>query len=260
MSLAMARSQSTRMHPDPYSGGIPVPFVFARNSGWHQHEAEEDEEPLLIPRSSSLPMEKKLATTDAAAAERAEAGQGGETDKGEKSASEEMKETLALTAPVLLSFLLSVTILYLLFPLFTYIRPSAKGVGDGLPRVLFFTRIGADVIGRFSPRIKSLVPTSPSLLLSITLVQTLLAALFLAYIKAPDYMIHDYLPIGAVILIWLIGGYVNTCANILAPAIVPDRLAMRASALLAFVFQAAHFIGLILAALFVFLVFGDIVG
>lgn len=79
-------------------------------------------------------------------------------------------------------------------------------------------------------------------------------------LQAPEYLIHDALPICAVIFIWLIGGYINTCANILAPAIVPDRLAMRASALLALVFQAAHFLGLILAALFVFIVFGDIVG
>lgn len=55
-------------------------------------------------------------------------------------------------------------------------------------------------------------------------------------------------------------GYVNTCANMLAPAMVPDHLCPRASALMALMFQIAHFAGLVLAAVLVYVMFGDLAG
>ena len=57
-----------------------------------------------------------------------------------------------------------------IFPFFTYI-PSSGLFGDGLSRVLFFSRIGADVVGRFAPRVKALVTRSPVVLLSLSLLK-----------------------------------------------------------------------------------------
>ena len=55
-----------------------------------------------------------------------------------------------------------------IFPFFTYI-PSGGLFDDSLPRVLFFSRIGADTIGRFVPRSKAFVTKSPSLLLALAI-------------------------------------------------------------------------------------------
>jgi len=42
---------------------------------------------------------------------------------------------------------------------------------------------------------------------------------------------------------WMAAGYINTCANILAPAMVDDRLCVRASALMALTFQVSQVSG-----------------
>jgi hypothetical protein len=44
--------------------------------------------------------------------------------------------------------------------------------------------------------------------------------LFFFYIKGPDYIHHDLLSMAFIIFIWLVGGYINTAANILAPSLV----------------------------------------
>lgn len=44
-------------------------------------------------------------------------------------------------------------------------------LGDVLPRVLFFTRIGADLVGRFAPRVKSLLTHSPNTLFALAISQ-----------------------------------------------------------------------------------------
>eukprot|EP00195_Chlamydomonas_chlamydogama_P000047 CAMPEP_0202923636 /NCGR_PEP_ID=MMETSP1392-20130828/78554_1 /ASSEMBLY_ACC=CAM_ASM_000868 /TAXON_ID=225041 /ORGANISM="Chlamydomonas chlamydogama, Strain SAG 11-48b" /LENGTH=560 /DNA_ID=CAMNT_0049617329 /DNA_START=341 /DNA_END=2023 /DNA_ORIENTATION=+ len=172
---------------------------------------------------------------------------------------EETSAALAGMWPVLVAFLISVTVTYVIFPFFTYI-PSSGVLGDGLPRVLFFTRIGADILGRFSPRIKSLMVRSPPVLLSLALGKLVVAALLLVYIKLPSDYLHDVVPVAMIIFLWFIGGYVNTSANILAPAMVEPHLCGRASALMALAFQVAHFAGLVLAAVLVFVLYGDVAG
>ena len=57
-----------------------------------------------------------------------------------------------------------------IFPFFTYI-PSSGLFGDNLSRVLFFTRIGADTIGRFTPRARALATKSPNVLLTLAATQ-----------------------------------------------------------------------------------------
>lgn len=67
--------------------------------------------------------------------------------------------------------------------------------------------------------------------------QVVTAALFFVYIKLPGHFHRDALSLAVVIFVWTLGGYINTCANILAPSLVHPELVSRASALLALIFQ-----------------------
>jgi len=172
------------------------------------------------------------------------------------------EETLRVVADawqVFAAFLGSVTVMYLVFPFFTYV-PTSGLLGDALPQVLFFARIFADIIGRFAPRRKSLLVHSPGALLTMAAAKVVTAVLFFVYIKLPPRFHHDALSLGMVIFLWLVGGYINTCANILAPALTHPALVGRASALLALIFQVAHFAGLLLAVLLAWVLYGDLVG
>ncbi|GAX74520.1 hypothetical protein CEUSTIGMA_g1969.t1 [Chlamydomonas eustigma] len=183
----------------------------------------------------------------------------GDDDAGseEMTLAEETSATIAIIWPVLLSFLTCVTVLYTIFPFFTYI-PSSGLLGDQLARILFFTRLGADTVGRFAPRLKALVTKSPTVLLSMSATMVTAAVILIVYIKGSVY--NDIFAVGVIVFLWLSAGYINTCANFLAPSMVPDHLRVRASALMALTFQVAHFAGLILAAFLVYVLFGDIAG
>ncbi|KAG1671541.1 hypothetical protein FOA52_011263 [Chlamydomonas sp. UWO 241] len=204
---------------------------------------------------------------------------------------QETSATLSATWSVLVAFFVSVGTMYLVFPFFTYV-PSSGIFGDHLARTLFFTRIGCDICGRFSPRMKSLVTRSPRVLAMISALQVqqqqqqprhflhlliaahdappwgalatisacqvhmAFAALFIAYIKyMPPAYRSDWLPLGAVTFLWLSAGYMNTCCNIVAPSLVPDHLTGRCSGLMALAFQIAHFAGLVLCAVLEVLLF-----
>ncbi|MEW5319436.1 MAG: hypothetical protein WDW38_010588 [Sanguina aurantia] len=161
------------------------------------------------------------------------------------------------TWQILFGFFSSVALLYLVFPFFTYI-PSSGLLGESLPRVLFFVRIFADLLGRFLPRKKLFMTSSPSLILTLAVVEVAAVALFFGYLRAPSQMHHDLLSVGIVAFIWLQGGYINTSSNLLAPNLVHPQLCGRASAVMALTFQVAHFAGLLLAALLTFLLYGDL--
>lgn len=63
------------------------------------------------------------------------------------------------------------------------------------------------------------------------------------HLQAPARFHHDMVPIVCVLVVWLLGGYINTSANILAPSLVPGSLVGRASALMALTFQVkGHFL------------------
>ncbi|MEW5307939.1 MAG: hypothetical protein WDW36_010307 [Sanguina aurantia] len=161
------------------------------------------------------------------------------------------------TWQILFGFFSSVALLYLVFPFFTYI-PSSGLLGESLPRVLFFVRIFADLLGRFLPRKKLFMTSSPSLILTLAVVEVAAVALFFGYLRAPAQMHNDLLSVGIVAFIWLQGGYINTTSNLLAPNLVHPQLCGRASAVMALTFQVAHFAGLLLAALLTFLLYGDL--
>eukprot|EP00798_Chlamydomonas_sp_ICE-L_P016004 gene16004-22142_t len=177
----------------------------------------------------------------------------------EMTLAEETRLALAGIWPVLTAFFASVTTMYLVFPFFTYV-PSSGLLGAALPRVLFFSRVGSDMVGRFLPRRKAFLVRSPNVLVMLACWVMSCAVLLFVYIGAPERYHHDYISIGIVICIWSVGGFINTMANIMAPAMVDPSLCGRASALMALAFQVAHFAGLIMAAILVFVVFGDIAG
>jgi hypothetical protein len=105
-------------------------------------------------------------------------------------------------------------------------------------QVLFFSRIFADIVGRFMPRRKALLVRSPAVLAALAGVKVALATAFFLYIRLmPPAWRHDVLALGLVVGLWLLGGYINTSANIMAPSLVEAHLVGRASALLALIFQ-----------------------
>ncbi|GFH13152.1 uncharacterized protein HaLaN_08983, partial [Haematococcus lacustris] len=172
---------------------------------------------------------------------------------------EETAAVMAQAGVVMLAFLISVTVTYLIFPFFTFVK-SSGWLGASLPQVLFFTRIFADLAGRFAPRCKALLVHSPALLLTMALTKVAIGVGFFFYVKALDRFHHDLLSVSIVVVLWSLGGYINTCANILAPHLVEDHLVSRASALLALVFQVAHFVGLALALVLAYVLFEQAIG
>jgi hypothetical protein len=145
--------------------------------------------------------------------------------------------------------LISSTILNLLFPFFTFV--PAASLGEVLPQALFYARIFSDIAGRFLPRRKALALRSPYALFALALLQLLLACWFLVYIRLPAarWLVRDWASIALVVVLWGVGGYVNTNSYILAPGMVPASRAGRASAMMALTYQVAHFLGLLLALL-----------
>jgi hypothetical protein len=145
--------------------------------------------------------------------------------------------------------LISSTVLNLLFPFFTFV--PAASLGEVLPQVLFYARIFSDIAGRFLPRRKALALSNPHALFALALLQLLLACWFLVYIRLLPWLVRDWASIALVVVLWGVGGYVNTNSYILAPGMVPASRAGRASALMALTYQAAHLLGLLLALLLV---------
>mmetsp|Transcript_15218 Transcript_15218/g.40145 ORF Transcript_15218/g.40145 Transcript_15218/m.40145 type:complete len:706 (+) Transcript_15218:67-2184(+) len=173
------------------------------------------------------------------------------------------QENMAVWAgawPVLVAFFISVSVLYLVFPFFTYVPTSGK-LGKELPQVMFFGRIFADIVGRFAPRRKALMVRAPMALLTLGGIKVGLSLFFFLYIKLIALKFKsDILISSVVILLWLLGGYINTSSNILAPSLVATELVGRASAILALAFQIAHFAGLLLAVIMAYILYGDVVG
>ncbi|KAG2485421.1 hypothetical protein HYH03_015803 [Edaphochlamys debaryana] len=168
---------------------------------------------------------------------------------------------------VLLGFLVSVTILYIVFPFFTYV-PTSGWLGDSLPQFLFYGRLFFDLGGRMLPRVRAAQVRSGGAVLALSAACTGLGALFFVYILAPQRAVaaapqifrNDAVPLALVVILWLTGGYTNTIANMLAPAMVAPELAGRASALMALLFNVGHIGGLVVAAVMAAAIWGDVVG
>ncbi|EFN58589.1 hypothetical protein CHLNCDRAFT_140764 [Chlorella variabilis] len=166
-------------------------------------------------------------------------------------------QALRLMWPPLAALSLSSTIALILFPLFTYV-PTSGLLGETLPKVIFFVRIFADVLGRFLPRLGLLASRSPYTPLAVASLKLAGVPLFLLYLKSPKHLHSDVAVVLFVTMIWVLGGYINTMSNMLAPKLVPPQLKGTAAGLMAIAYQAAHFLGLAIATLTAFLMFGSI--
>ena len=82
--------------------------------------------------------------------------------------------------------------------------------------------------------------------------------IFFAYLRAPERYLSDVTAVVFIAFLWLIGGWINTNANLLAPKMVPGELKGTAAAFMAIAYQTAHFVGLALAAGVALLLFGNI--
>ncbi|EFJ40464.1 hypothetical protein VOLCADRAFT_99745 [Volvox carteri f. nagariensis] len=180
---------------------------------------------------------------------------------------QEVVEVVRASWQVMLGFTLDVTLLYIVFPFFTYV-PASGWLGDNLPQVLFYSRLFTDFAGRLLPRCRALQIRSGTAVLLMSAVAMCVAALFLLYIlapprlvaKAPGLLRNDVVPLALVVFLWITGGYINTMSNMLAPSQAPPHLAGRASAMMALLFNVAHIGGLIIAAGMAAFIFGDVVG
>ncbi|KAL4457583.1 hypothetical protein ABPG75_012448 [Micractinium tetrahymenae] len=166
-------------------------------------------------------------------------------------------QALKLIWAPLAALSLSSTIALTLFPFFTYV-PTSGLLGETLPKALFFVRIFADVLGRFLPRLSLLAAESPLTPLAAASAKLAGVPIFLVYIKSPDRLHSDVFAVLVVAAIWLLGGYINTMANMMAPRLVPPQLKGAAAGAMAIAYQAAHFVGLSVATLLVYLMYGTI--
>lgn len=82
--------------------------------------------------------------------------------------------------------------------------------------------------------------------------------LFFVYLKAPPAWRSDAGALAFVSGLWLVGGWLNTSANLLAPRLVPSELKGTAAAYMAIAYQSAHFLGLAVAVCLALLMYGDI--
>lgn len=62
---------------------------------------------------------------------------------------------------------------------------------------------------------------------------------------------------GYVVIVWMILGYVNSCAYMLAPSKVPINCKSTANGALAIMYQASHMLGLILALILTIILYGS---
>lgn len=167
------------------------------------------------------------------------------------------RQALRLMWPPLAALTLSSTISLIVFPLFTYV-PTSGLLGESLPKVIFFVRIFADVLGRFLPRLRAFNPSSPYTPLLVSCVKLIGVPIFLLYLKSPPRLHSDVAIVLFVTLMWVMGGYINTMSNVLAPKMVPPQLKSAAAGLMAIAFQVAHFLGLAVATLAALLMYGHV--
>ncbi|KDD71710.1 hypothetical protein H632_c4523p0, partial [Helicosporidium sp. ATCC 50920] len=159
--------------------------------------------------------------------------------------------------PLMLSIFLSTGVALTLFPFFTYV-PSSGLLGDAFPRALFFARIFGDVLGRVLPRLRALHCLDPRKVLLGAAAKLALAPLFFLYLDAAPEARRDVLALAYVAGVWVLGGWINTSANMLGPALVPLERKGAAAGTMAISYQAAHVVGLSAATALSLLKFGTL--
>lgn len=147
--------------------------------------------------------------------------------------------------PAVLALVLSVSTSILVFPFFPYV-PSDGRFGDALPQVLFAARVISDMAGRLIPLLGPL--SSKQGLLSIAAAKAIMTPIFFLYIGSGFSHYSDWAAVLYITLFWLLSGYVNNCAYVMASCWAPSHAtAAKAGGLMALVFQTSSLMALLLA-------------
>ncbi|KAL3137216.1 hypothetical protein ABBQ32_006768 [Trebouxia sp. C0010 RCD-2024] len=160
--------------------------------------------------------------------------------------------------PVMTSLFLSGVVGIMVFPFFTYV-PSSGWLNDLLPKVLFFSTILANLVGRTLPKWKAFAITTPTLLMYLSFFKLAVAPLCFVYLKSPDRWHSDIAAAVYVTVLWALGGYLNTCSYMVAPTCVDRAHRANAAGLMAITSQISHCVGLFLAVLLASIMFGGVV-
>ncbi|KAI8467814.1 MAG: hypothetical protein J3K34DRAFT_523439 [Monoraphidium minutum] len=129
------------------------------------------------------------------------------------------------------------------FPFFAFI-PADGALGHHAAAAAFYARLAGDVAGRLLPprlRARTLARLGAAAVAKAALTPLLLAAL-----PAPRRVGGDYAVVALVAASWVLGGYVNTGAYLVAPALAPQHRG-RVGQIMALAFQVSCFLGLLAA-------------
>lgn len=111
-------------------------------------------------------------------------------------------------------------------------------------QALFSARVVSDVIGRLLPRYEHYYTKSG--LLSLAFIKATMTPLFFVYISLGSSYLNDVVAVCFVAMFWLLSGYVNNAAYVMAPRWVSHG-SSQAGSLMALVFQTSSLIALLLA-------------
>jgi len=103
----------------------------------------------------------------------------------------------------------------------------------------------SDVTGRLLPRFPFF--TTKSGLLSLALAKAIMTPIFFLYISSAMSTYNDWAAVLYITLFWLLSGYVNNCAYVMAPRWAPQTSAARAGGIMALIFQASSLLALLVA-------------
>lgn len=111
--------------------------------------------------------------------------------------------------------------------------------------MLFGARVISDVAGRILPRLHHF--TTKSGLLSLAVAKAIMTPIFFLYISNEVSSYNDWAAVLYITLFWLLSGYVNNCAYVMAPRWAPQASAARAGSIMALVFQTSSLLALLVA-------------
>ena len=112
-------------------------------------------------------------------------------------------------------------------------------------QVLFAARVISDVTGRLLPMLGPL--SSKQGLLSLAAAKAIMTPIFFIYISSEFSHYSDWAAVVYITLFWLLSGYVNNCAYVMASRWAPHATAAKAGGLMALVFQTSSLLALLLA-------------
>eukprot|EP00798_Chlamydomonas_sp_ICE-L_P014566 gene14566-20607_t len=155
-------------------------------------------------------------------------------------------------SPAMFAMFLSVGTSMIVFPFFTFMHSTGL-LHERLPQVLFYVRLIGDILGRVVPT--RLQATTIRSLMFWSFVKLAMVPLIFLSIFSPELTFGDlevtFGYSGAILYVgvfWMLSGYVNTCAYLMAPKLVSPSQKPRASGMMTVAFQSSCFIALIVAA------------